>query len=717
MIAMKFENIPRLATVFEIQNPATTLKRIQNLAPEESLALARECFQMTKTLFTPILAQPIEETFESIGNSLENLLFNEIYNASQRLHEHAEQWEVKLKILRAIPLFSRSSTFDLMQVATDMEERFFKAEEALLTQDEPFTDVFLVQEKAKVFVTGQPDPVAIRSGIFGEEDCIMELDEASATVRVAQDCTVYHIPRDQFLSHTRRIPGLQERIFQVVVDRAKFDQEDALKEKRHAEEQRQLTQDVLDNIGQGSFSINQAGEIGNFSKVAKDYLGRKELAGVPFADIILRKNRKALREYYRALNMLFGGNQFDPEVILSLLPDEAMIKKRIYKLHYFFMQDSQGYVASVFVRMEEITLERQLAEKEARDQRIQGKMQQNIGGFLAMMENIEATANVIDQFSEEHIETQQQPDSDYVGELMRTLHGSKGLSGQFEINTLKDVLHDLEDCLRGIDEKGIDHYVDVFSELHMKLQMEYMHAVSFKENLGEKIIRILEGISFTKTEYQAMLDAVIRKDFPTIRSVVLTKANVPAESIVANWEADIHRLAEALGKKIKLKLEIADNLFVPKELSALLNVELGHLYRNSVDHGIETREQRKEIGKTETGTIVVKMYQASQNLILLLQDDGAGLNGKKIKEIAKKNPNLSQALVEQCIREEKIWKILFMPGFSSAEKVTKLSGRGVGLDAVKTAINGLKGQIVMASQSGKGSAFLIKVPLDPDLVI
>ncbi|MBF0277635.1 MAG: hypothetical protein HQM13_07595 [SAR324 cluster bacterium] len=666
---------------------------------------------MTRSLFASALVAPIDETFEAIGGTLEKLIFEKIYAASQRLLEDPVEWQAKLDALREIDLFADTSTFDLMNVAADMEEMFFKKDEAFLTQDEPVKGVYLLKDKARVFLRGVEKPVVIRNGIFGEEACVMEVEAASATVKTSQEGLAFYIPRKKFLLHTKNIPGLQEKVFQIVVDRAKFEQEVAQKEKALAEEQRQLTQEVLDHIGQGSFSINQAGEIGNFSKVAKDYLNRRELAGAPFADIAFRKNRKALREYYRALNMLFGGNEFDPEVILSMLPDEVTINKRIFKLFYFFVQDSKGYVMSVFVRMEEVTLERKLAAKEEQNRRIHEKMQQNIGGFMTMLDNINNSNNLIEQFAEEYIDTEKQPDSDHIGALMRNLHGSKGLSGQFEIESLKDVLHELEDCLRGIDQNGIMIYIDRFNNLLMKLQAEYMHAVSFKENLGEKIVEILEGVSFTQTEYLEMKQAVIEGDFQSLRPLVLSKTNVPPSKIIENWETDIHRLAESLDKAIDLKLETQEGLFIPKELAQTLNVELGHLYRNCVDHGIESKSRRQELGKNEIGSITVKVYQKVQTLVLVIKDDGAGMDTEKIVEIARNNPNLSQKLVSHYVDTGKFWKILFLPGFSAAGKVTKLSGRGVGLDAVQAAIRNLGGNIVMASEPGKGSVFFIEIPL------
>ncbi len=715
---MTLEDISELVKLFQNQNPSTILEDIEQLTPEKRAKLARECYQLSRHVFLPVLISSMENTFNAIHSALENLFFNEIHLASQRLQEEPEVWQEKLDTLREFPLFAESSDFDLMRISGDMEEKQYQAKEPFLIENNPVTGVFLLKEKANVYVEGKDEPILTRSGIFGEEACATDVMNASATVSPVKDCTIFYIPREKFLIHTMRIPGLQARVFQMIIDRSKYQQKMAQDAKERAEEQRKLTQEILDHIGQGSFSINQAGEIGNYSSVAKDYLRRRNLAGAPFADIVFRKNRKALKEYYRALHMLFGGNQFDPDLILSMLPNEVTIKKRIFKLNYFFVQDSNGYVLSVFVRMTEVTLERQLAAKEEQEKLILDKMRQNIGGFLNMLSDLKSSFRLMEEFSENYVEAGQQPDSEFISGAMRKLHGSKGLSGQFEFNNLKTVVHKLEDCLRNIDDQqNLGRYTDKFFKLFMEFETEYNYALSFKENLGTEIVEILEGVSFSQDEFQSLLKATIENDFESIRPLILKKASVPAEKIVDNWENDIIRLAERLDKQIEFKLEVQEDLLIPTEIAKSLNVVLGHLYRNSIDHGIETPEERLEAGKEMTGVITVKIHLEGHHLMIILKDDGAGLNNTKIAKIAKSKSHLDQILVDKYIAGEKFWKILFLPGFSSAEQVTQISGRGVGMDAVKNTIKELDGKIVMASEQGKGSVFLIKIPLESSRII
>ncbi|MCP4753642.1 MAG: hypothetical protein GY866_22380 [Proteobacteria bacterium] len=619
-----------------------------------------------------------------------------------------EKWKSKLDTLREVNLFADTSDFDLLTITESIVEIDLKANEAFLSQYDEVKGVYFIKEPVNVYEHNSKIATVTRNGIFGDDPCITGEIESSITARPTKDCKALYISRDKFVNLIRSIPGLQEKVFQDVVERAR-------QGSVRAEEQRRLIQEILDNIGQGSFSIDMAGEIGeNYTAIASEYLGVENLAGVPFADIAFRRDRKVLRNYYRALHMLFSGNQFDNSMVLDLLPREITINEHIFKLYYSFVQDGTGNVMSVFVRMEDLTLERELEKKEKDEKSILDKMQQNIGGFMDMLNDAAKTFSLIDRFAEEYWDQGKQPESEYINEVMRTLHGSKGLCGQFELNKLKAVVHSMEDWFLAIEKDGMAEHNEQFMDLFQKFESEYQYGLSFKENLGEGIIRILEGVSFTQQEFAELADAVKRGDQEAVKSLVFGKSYVSAERIVSNWQKDTSRLAEKLSKKIDFQLEIEEDLTVPKELAKTLNVGLGHLYRNCVDHGIELPEKRLEAGKDETGTVKIKMGKANGNLILAIEDDGAGLDNQKIAQLARDNPNLDQNRVDEYVRNQQYWKILFLPGFSSASEVTDVSGRGVGMDAVQSTINDLKGTIEMDTVQGKGSAFRIEVPMETE---
>jgi len=165
--------------------------------------------------------------------------------------------------------------------------------------------------------------------------------------------------------------------------------------------------------------------------------------------------------------------------------------------------------------------------------------------------------------------------------------------------------------------------------------------------------------------------------------------------------------ADATKKDVNLVTE-GEATEVDKIVVERLADPLTHMIRNAIDHGIERPEDRIEAGKSGTGTLMLTASQRSGSIVIEIIDDGAGLNRERIREIA-----ISKGLIQADaqLSEQEIDHLLFAPGFSTAEEVTNLSGRGVGMDVVKTAITALGGRIAISSIAGQGTTFSITLPL------
>ncbi len=171
----------------------------------------------------------------------------------------------------------------------------------------------------------------------------------------------------------------------------------------------------------------------------------------------------------------------------------------------------------------------------------------------------------------------------------------------------------------------------------------------------------------------------------------------------------IRDLSIEMNKKIELVMQGAETE-LDRQVLELIKDPLTHMVRNSADHGIEKPEDRREAGKEETGTIVLKAYHEGGHIIIQIADDGRGLNVDKIRAKAVANGIATEAELDG-MTEQQIMQFIFKAGFSTAEKVTSVSGRGVGMDVVRTNIEKIGGTIEMKSGWGKGSTFTIKIPL------
>ena len=210
--------------------------------------------------------------------------------------------------------------------------------------------------------------------------------------------------------------------------------------------------------------------------------------------------------------------------------------------------------------------------------------------------------------------------------------------------------------------------------------------------LGDRYQQIIDDSDIVVRELQ---DQVMN-----IRMVPIKGAFLPLQRIVRDYSVKS-------GKKIKLEISGGETE-LDKTVSEKLGGPLKHLIRNAMDHGIELQEERAKNGKTPEGKIELKAFHSEGHVFIEVQDDGAGIDAEKIKDIARSKQLLDD---ETELSEEEAFQLLFLPGFSTSESISDISGRGVGMDAVRQDIESLRGAIFIKSELGQGSTFQIKLPL------
>ncbi|PHS27219.1 MAG: chemotaxis protein CheA [Methylophaga sp.] len=238
----------------------------------------------------------------------------------------------------------------------------------------------------------------------------------------------------------------------------------------------------------------------------------------------------------------------------------------------------------------------------------------------------------------------------------------------------------------------IDSLINLVGELVITQSMLSQIGDNF---VPDMLPQLIDGLAQLERNSREMQEAIMR-----IRML-------PISFAFNRFPRLVHDLSDKSGKKVELKLT-GEQTELDKTVMEKIGDPLVHLVRNSLDHGLETPDVRLAAGKDETGTIQLNAYHQGGNIIIEIVDDGAGLNEEKILSKA-----VEKGLVEVNaeLSPEKIHELIFLPGFSTADEVTDISGRGVGMDVVRSNITGLGGSVEIKSKRGEGSTFTIRLPL------
>ena len=232
--------------------------------------------------------------------------------------------------------------------------------------------------------------------------------------------------------------------------------------------------------------------------------------------------------------------------------------------------------------------------------------------------------------------------------------------------------------------------------------------------VGELVLvrnRLLSLSNSDDQKHEEMSKAIANLDVVTgdLQGSVMKTRMQPIKKVFGRFPRVVRDLARSLKKEINLEMH-GEETDLDKNLVEALADPLVHLVRNSVDHGIEMPDERQAKGKPREGMVTLSASQEGDHIMLSIKDDGAGMDAEKLKQIAIKRGVLDEDAAARMSNED-AYNLIFAAGFSTKEQVSDISGRGVGMDVVKTKISQLNGSIKIASELGKGTELLIKVPL------
>jgi len=242
-----------------------------------------------------------------------------------------------------------------------------------------------------------------------------------------------------------------------------------------------------------------------------------------------------------------------------------------------------------------------------------------------------------------------------------------------------------------VDTTKLDDLIDMVGELvitQTMIQRDLKNQVNVDKDLTRNIAQFFRITSSLQRVSTGMRMIPIKQTFQRMSRLVRDLAKNAGKNISV----------ELVGEDTEIDRNMVDEIYNP----------LVHMIRNSVDHGLETPEERAKAGKPEKGIITLKAYHRGGNIVIEIADDGKGLDKEKILMKAIKSGAVQN---QEMITDSDIYKLIFLPGLSTAEKVTDVSGRGVGMDVVKRAVEKLRGKIEIESNIGCGTSFITRFPL------
>ncbi len=250
-----------------------------------------------------------------------------------------------------------------------------------------------------------------------------------------------------------------------------------------------------------------------------------------------------------------------------------------------------------------------------------------------------------------------------------------------------------------IDVKRLDDLMNQVGEMVLERNRMLQLNSDFQgndnlPNFGEELAKLAKRINFVTSELQMQ---------------VLKMRMIPVEKVFKKFPRIVRNLSRDLGKEVNLEI-VGEETELDRSVVDEIGDPLIHLIRNALDHGLEMPEERLEAGKKRTGTVVLSATHEGNQIIISIKDDGKGIDSEKLAAKAVEKGLLTEEQLAAMSQKE-ILDIIFMPGFSTKEKATDLSGRGVGMDVVKTNIKKLNGLIEVKTELGRGSEFILKLPL------
>lgn len=465
---------------------------------------------------------------------------------------------------------------------------------------------------------------------------------------------------------------------------------------------------LLNNAGQGFLSIGADLIIDDeYSKECISLLG-DDLSSRDIADILLKTNHE--RELFRETIADAIGAKNDEmlqECILSLLPTEIILDRKTLKIEYKMIENEK-----IMLIITNITAHKKLENKIKTEQETLKMIVEIVSDSEMFFDTKREYEEFINSL-ESHVNNKKTPLSN-VNEIYRIIHTFKGAFAQLYMQKVAHVLHDVESSLSlMIQESKItnENLLKLLKESDFKTSLT-QEVETIREILGDEF---LKESSYVKINFECLYELqekvasyLAQEDVSTLEykelfERILNLSKIKLINLLRPYNNLVNQLAVRLDKEIYPFEVIGDsNINITQEYKPFIK-SLIHVFRNSIDHGIEDSETRVENVKDEKGTIQCSFEKKDDALYILISDDGAGISKEKLLQKAEEL-NLEVP--------KNIYELIFHDRFSTKNEITDISGRGVGMSAVKSELELLGGKVEINSEIGVGTTFVFTLPYE-----
>ncbi|MFN7903761.1 MAG: ATP-binding protein [Pseudobdellovibrionaceae bacterium] len=552
---------------------------------------------------------------------------------------------------------------------------------------------------------------------------IQKLENQDHWLVYFKDVTLEERLQEKYRGELQQKEGVISQLEQAKVQLEDYSKNLELKVQERSEEILKLNvkmKALLDSLTQGFLIFNQTGDCLEVYSQACQSIFKKPVAGTKIWDLFHLNENKST-QFQKWMTTLFS-EMLPFDDLKPLGPEKLLISDNTIALDYYPLRTEVGMEGVVVVASDITNLIQ--AQKLAQQEKVKAHFILQIvtckTQFALFVEESQQMLSDLHGLSEKKIIT-----AEDKNEIQRILHTLKGGASIYSLPDFPDLCHHAEEQIKMSHETTQAMIFKIWNDLHQDfsrhihqakliLNERFLSKTKWYEIYSDQVATWLKLLNHESLKQNTMIREFTRE----LQHI----GDVKAEIFFEPYRELTDQLAKKLGKSLKPLMIQDHQIRIPTEPYSQIFGTFVHLIRNAVDHGIETREERLQAGKSEDGQLKIQIqkqlnehleltsFPQSQELLkITIEDDGKGISAEVIKALLiQKFPDQTEKW--NSLSEQTIIEMIFTPEFSTQSNVTDISGRGIGLDAVKFVVEEVGGKIEVSTQLGKGSEFRIFIP-------